>query len=246
MKTWGWTVSDPSKSSLCDYDGVWHLKKAFDALKIDTKSSADGGSNICYDIVHGDDTSSLTEQKYKVDGREFMKTGSRNQIAVNHKGGAIIAQGRISPAHAAEKNWQRKPKTDEVSALRTLADMLWAAWARDNSDIKNIRYFWAQGVSNNDTGAILATALKNGGKNLGEWPGTTFNMTSEEGSALLGSPSAVAFASLLVSHKKELGDKKITKAIVFRKAEDDKAPEEDKNPEIGMFRHPRTTSITSY
>lgn len=72
LKDWGWTVSDPSSSSeLCDYDGFWHLKKPFDALKLDTKSSANGGSNICYDVMHGDDTGTLTEQMYNVNGREY-------------------------------------------------------------------------------------------------------------------------------------------------------------------------------
>ncbi|PVI02094.1 hypothetical protein DM02DRAFT_486054, partial [Periconia macrospinosa] len=223
LQTWGWTVSDPSKeSSMCDYDGNWHLKKAFDALKLGTKSKANGGSNLCYDIMHEDGTSTpLTQQKYNVNGREYIRTGGRCQIAVNHADGAVIAQGRLSPAHAAERNWHRKPSVEELPALRTMSDILWGAWSRDNNNVKNIKYLWAQGVSNDGTKAIIATALKKMNKKLETWPGTAFNMTSEEGKALLGSPNGVPFASFLVSRKKELGNKMIVKAMVFLGNEDD-------------------------
>ena len=110
--------------------------------------------------------------------------------------------------------------------------MLWGLWSQDNADVKNIRYFWAQGVNNEVTAAIIATALKNATKELQGWPGTTFDMKSIEGQALLGSPNAIAFGYMLVSHKKELGNKRITNATVFLGNENDKTPLEKRNPEL--------------
>lgn len=150
----------------------------------------------------------------------------------------LLSQSRLSSAHAAEKNWKRKPSADELPALRQMSDLLWAMWSRDNPNIKNLHYLWAQSVSDARTTGILASALKAANRTLDAWPGTTFNITSDDGAALLGSPSAYAFANLLVAHKEELGNKKITKVIAFQgSSADTKAEGEEKNPELGTLFH---------
>jgi hypothetical protein len=148
---------------------------------------------------------------------------------------AIIAQSRLSPGSAAERNWKRKASIDELPALRSMADLLWGFWFRNNPDIKNIKYMWSQGVTNEQTATIIATALKNTGKEMDGWPGTTFDMNTPEGQALLGSQNAVAFAYLLISHKQELGNLAITKAQVFWGNEKDTKPMKTKNPELCEF-----------
>ena len=112
-----------------------------------------------------------------------------------------------------------------------MSEILWNVWSRDNKNIKNVRYFWAQGVSNNITRAIIAGALKSTESKLETWPGTTFDMSSQDGKALLGSPIGVSFASFLVSHKEKLGNKRVVKAIVFLGNEDDEGSSKERNSE---------------
>lgn len=132
-------------------------------------------------------------------------------------------------------NWGYKPHGTELPALRTSADLLWGLWYRDNPNIKNLRYFWAQNVMNIQTSNIVASALNIWGKELTGWPGATFDMDSDEGMALLGSPNAISFAYLLVSHKEQLGNKKITKAQVFFGNENSRSPIEDRHPDLLFY-----------
>ena len=57
-----------------------------------------------------------------------------------------MAQYRISPQSAATLYWDHEPHKSELPALRSSADLLWGLWFRDNPNIKNIRYFWSQGI----------------------------------------------------------------------------------------------------
>lgn len=138
----------------------------------------------------------------------------------------------MSPGHAAERFWGEKPKTEDLPALRTMADMLWGFWYRDNDKVKDIRYFWSQGVTNEDTAAIVATVLKNAGQELKPWPGIEFQMDTMEGKALLGSPNGIAFAYMLIGHKEELGNKIVTKAVLFLSGEEDKKTIDDRKAEL--------------
>jgi hypothetical protein len=200
-----------------------------------------GGDNICYELWHGDNdankdhTKSFVEQDYKVDGQEYSKTGAYHKVAINHVGGVVTAQYRLSPTHAAKEHWGWDPHKTELPALRTSADLLWGLWYRDNPDLKNIHYFWAQNVANAQTAGIIASALKIWGKELSGWPGVTFYMDTDEGMALLGSPNAISFGYFLVSHKRELGNKRITKAQVFWGNENSKRQMDMKHPELMFY-----------
>lgn len=98
----------------------------------------------------------------------------------------IFGQYLLSAPHAAEEYWYRKPKVDELPELRAMSDVMWGWWNRDNPNIRNIRYFWMQQIANEDTLQLIASALKNAKKELRGWPGTTFDLNSKEGQALLG------------------------------------------------------------
>lgn len=68
------------------------------------------------------------------------------------------------------------------------------------------------------------------------WPGTTFStVESDEGLALLGSPNAIAYSWFLISHKKELGNKMITKVRVFWGNEHDNQDDKWRYPEMLLY-----------
>jgi hypothetical protein len=94
-----------------------------------------------------------------------------------------------SPKSAARSNWygeKRDPDMADLPKLRRLSDVLWGFWFRDNPDIKNIRYFFMIGISNDLTNQLIVSALKNAKKKLTEWPGARYSTETDEGKALLG------------------------------------------------------------
>ena len=65
--------------------------------------------------------------------------------------------------------------------------------------------FWFL-VDDPDTNDIVNNALTYTGNSLKtEWPGTTFAMGSDEGKAILGTPTGTAVAELLSTHKGNMG-----------------------------------------
>lgn len=249
LTKWGWQEVDADDETFCDYETFWKYDTSYDALKLNKKPKfsgfpkqpiKNGGDNICYELWHGDDDLEddkdqkipFVEQEYKVDDQEYSKTGANHKAAVNQVGGVVTAQFRLSPIHAAKRNWGWDPHSTELPALRSSADLLWGLWYRDNPDVKNISYFWAQAVSNEQTASIIASTLKMRGKELEAWPGATFSTDDDEGMALLGSPNAISFGYFLVSHKAELGNKMISKVQVFWGNENDKRDEKDRHPEM--------------
>jgi hypothetical protein len=70
--------------------------------------------------------------------------------------------------------------------LRSFSDVLWGYWNRDNPNIKNIRYFFMIGISNDHTNEIISSCLLKAKKKLVEWPGVSFTTDTDAGHALLG------------------------------------------------------------
>lgn len=60
-------------------------------------------------------------------------------------------------------------------------------------------------------------------------------MDDDEGLALLGSPNAISFGYFLVTHKKELGNKRITKVRVFWGNENDETEMKDRHPQVLFY-----------
>ncbi|KAF2691643.1 hypothetical protein K458DRAFT_353540 [Lentithecium fluviatile CBS 122367] len=221
--TWAYTEGFVS-SITCDFKGYWNVETACKALGLDTRPKMWGGPNICYNFQHWDankkddkgSTIPKSQQKYKVNGKEYRVTGADLQIAVNPVGGVIFEQYVTSPETSAKNVWNQEPSLDELPKLRALSDIMWGAWNRDNANTKNIRYFWVQGVGNGNTKALIARALKGVGAKLEKWPGTTFDMKGDAGRAILASDNAACFAFFLFQHKAELGNVVISKVQVFR------------------------------
>lgn len=51
------------------------------------------------------------------------------------------------------------------------------------------------------------------------WPGKTFDMVSEAGKVLLGSPNGRGVAWFLLQHKRAFGFKTVERVVVFKEAE---------------------------
>ncbi|KAL5398707.1 hypothetical protein PMIN03_000212 [Paraphaeosphaeria minitans] len=235
LKTWAYTEAYASYLN-CDLKGYWAVESACITLGLDTRAKAMGGANICYDFNHWDANKKdeggkivpKARQMYQVNGKEYRATGAEMQIAINQVGGVVFMQYVTSPATAAENVWNKKPSLDELPALRHLSDIMWGAWNRDNADISNIKYFWVQGVGNTRTKTLIARALKEAGKELDKWPGTTLDITEDGALAILGSENGACWGWFLGQHKKELGNKVIEKVVIFKN-------DRDKNPDPDLI-----------
>ena len=53
-------------------------------------------------------------------------------------------------------------------------------------DVKNVKYFFMLGISNDQTNELVDMCLQKKETTLQEWPGTMFDTSSNEGLALLG------------------------------------------------------------
>jgi hypothetical protein len=85
---------------------------------------------------------------------------------------------------------KKDPAKEDLPQLRAFSDVIWGFWNRDNPNVRNIRYFFMIGISNDATNQLIASCLRNAQKQLSNWPGTQFSTATDEGHALLGkSPS---------------------------------------------------------
>ncbi|KAF2878591.1 hypothetical protein BDV95DRAFT_589502 [Massariosphaeria phaeospora] len=155
------------------------------------------------------------EKDYKKDGRDYKGTGAIAEIEVGSSG-VLFAANLESPLEAARSTWARQPASGELPLLQRSSDLLWAAYEPEKKT--GLRQCLSCRITNTPTQNIILRAL---GKKAGKWPGASFDIGSDEGLALLGSPNAAGPAYLLIQRKKELGNRCITKVTVFK---------EDNNP----------------
>jgi hypothetical protein len=102
---------------------------------------------------------------------------------------AIIGMDLVGPRYAVTErhNWNREADPDELPKLRYISDIFWGFYLRSNPSPEKLRYYIATHVLNDVTVALVARALSNvGAKDLSEWPGNSFELGSEELSALVG------------------------------------------------------------
>jgi hypothetical protein len=150
---------------------------------------------------------------------------------------AIIGMNLENPLIGTKWNWERLGKPEELPGLRFCSDIFWAFWVRDNPSIKNFRLYGAHNVVNDEAVSVAARALTtNGHERLTPWPGVSFDITTPEGQAIVGSPIGSTVAHMLTGHKAELGTKWIKKVTVFT---DDARPDGmiPKYMEMHMFFH---------
>jgi hypothetical protein len=117
---WFWWVGSYDAGWECDFERMG-LENAFESQGLNAKPAFDDdgnpldGHNSCVALTHynSDDEDDeadfpqmkpVTEQKYIVDGKEYMATGAYYQFAVNRVDGAIIARNINSPAAAVQED----------------------------------------------------------------------------------------------------------------------------------------------
>ncbi|KAJ4986345.1 hypothetical protein SVAN01_08162 [Stagonosporopsis vannaccii] len=230
LKKWKWTEVSPSTYS-CKMDDYWKIPLAMEALGLNSRPLFEGGDNICYRVEHWDPGTMKDGQRipainqwYNVDGIDYQSTKAHYEFGINTSGGAIYGLFLESPVHAASTLWHsgRRPADPfKLPQLRAFSDILWGYWARDNPNMRNVKYFFMLGISNDKTNALIASCLRDAGKELQAWPGVSFETSTDEGHALLGSPNGAAFAYFLMQHKRELGRKTIQRVTVLRAETDD-------------------------
>ncbi|CAN9102611.1 unnamed protein product [Alternaria sp. RS040] len=233
LHDWYWRETNPSTFS-CSFSEHWHLAHAMRSLGLDGKPASEGGDNQCYRIEHWnpenrDDKGNqipAINQWYSVPGhdKQYRATKAHFEFGINTKGGAIYGLFLESALASAKSIWgggTKEPNRDDLPQLRAFSDIMWAFWVRNNPNVRNIRYFFMIGISNDLTNQIIASCLRDAGAELSEWPGTSFSTTTDQGHALLGSPNGATFAYFLMQHKAQLGQKTITKITVFRPETDD-------------------------
>ncbi|KAH7071743.1 hypothetical protein FB567DRAFT_612413 [Paraphoma chrysanthemicola] len=230
LHEWYWRESNP-RSYACQFNGHWQFADTLRALGLNSKSTVDGGDNACYKIEHWDSSKQengkqvpVINQWYRADNTDFRATGGHYEFGMNTKGGAIFGLFLESPKTGASSNWygnSKDPDPTLLPRLRSLSDVLWGFWNRDNPNIKNIRYFFMLGISNEATNQVIASCLQKANKELCEWPGTEFKTDTDQGHAILGTPNGAVFAYFLLQHKAQLGYKTITKVTVIRPESDD-------------------------
>ncbi|XPS75852.1 hypothetical protein M3J09_007918 [Ascochyta lentis] len=190
LQTWKWSTVDPTTYS-CKMNDHWAISEAMRSLGLNGKPQSEGGDNTCYRVEHWDPKASTPaiNQWYTVDGKDYQATKAHYEFATNAKGGAIFAFYLESPIYSASNTWfaGRKPADPaKLPQLRAFSDILWGYWIRQNPDVKNIRYFFMLGISNEETNQLIAACLAAKGKTLREWPGVRFDTATDEGHALLG------------------------------------------------------------
>ncbi|KAL8933167.1 MAG: hypothetical protein Q9216_006493 [Gyalolechia sp. 2 TL-2023] len=125
--------------------------------------------------------------------------------------GAIISEASFSPRFKAGP-------TGEIPRLNRWSDIVWFLWAREAGEqAKNLRYVFRDKINNDETRGIIDKIHQ-----LDEhpdtldlpWPGHTYDMRTDDGKALLGSPHGIGLAYLIRDHSDVLG-RKIPFAHVF-------------------------------
>lgn len=113
----------------------------------------------------------------------MQRTGGTFQFGINHVGGAIFGRALCSPLSAAFNYWKQvgiQPTMEMMPDLRHGSDIMAAYWSRNNSNPKNLKYYFALGIANDETLQIMATCLHFRGEDMQTWPGTKFDATGTD------------------------------------------------------------------
>ncbi|EUC47215.1 hypothetical protein COCMIDRAFT_24834 [Bipolaris oryzae ATCC 44560] len=238
LREWGYNDNNDALAKQadpeCNFDSRdgHMLKKAFTDLGIGISSKGKGGPNQCFAIEHTNgpavklgDNGKMPEkadQRYEVCGKEYRVTNAEHTIGVNTEAGAVYAMQLSSAAKAARRLWKRAPLTEELPAIRSVSDIAWAFWnrAHDSKGLENTKYLFVAMIINKETNQHVKRALGTPSPPKDEpdgWPGHNFNMDTDEGKALLGSPVGRWAGYFLMQHKRQLGGNKyISNVRVFK------------------------------
>jgi hypothetical protein len=131
---------------------------------------------------------------------------------VNPVCGMLVAQDNLSPLEAyRSENFEEFDLPD----LRFWSDVAFLQWKSQASEDSELKHVLRYNVTNYTTNFVVeAINEANCCKTL-PWPGVDYDVASEEGKALLGTPNGSSTAYMLVQHKQQLGNKTVDKITVF-------------------------------
>ncbi|KAF1928401.1 uncharacterized protein M421DRAFT_92650 [Didymella exigua CBS 183.55] len=207
-----WGYKQPKGLGLyCNLDNVAASLKE---MGVDTKfkENTKSAQNECYQAHHsrGGPRGQIKEQTYVVGDKTY-------RIGVNARNGMITFFNVRSAAQSAMQIWGVDEVTaDELPELNRVSDISWAFWKRahkDDAGLNNIQKFFVHDAVNEDTLRLVGVALKTyqvpegdiRRTRLPKWPGLVFDIETEEGKVMLGSPNGIAAGYFLVQHKTQLG-----------------------------------------
>ncbi|CAN9087904.1 unnamed protein product [Alternaria alternata] len=238
MVEWGWDNWQEHKG-WCNFKDNG-LSPALKALGISDQHVDDKGDNQCWvanhfdgpgvlfnpddpdDIDDSDDEMLAMDDQYYMDpnGQRKRCTGASYAMGINVPASVLYFISRTGPLEAAKWLWERTPQSSELPNLRTSSDLAWSLWHKimwPDHPLSNIRKIFSLYITNEETNDIVERALGIGPTDdMKKWPGVSFDSTSEEGLAILGSANGRAVGYFLAQHKHQLGgDKYVSKMTVF-------------------------------
>lgn len=152
----------------------------------------------------------------------MQRTGATCEFGINHVGGALFGRALYAPLQCAAEDWRTlgvTPTWDMMPSLRHASDIMAGYWLRGNFNPRGLKYYFAIGIQNDETLALIASILLDKAiYDIPAWPGVTLDATGDYWGAkvLLGSPIGATITYLLLQHKAELGIKRITEIIIFK------------------------------
>lgn len=233
LEKYGYTGS---WSATCAYNHVQvihRLSSALNALGLDGNMAIDGGKNYVVEHKHN--------QTYTIEGTEYTVSDCSHAInpsstgrgqatyaeliqLCNPKDGVLIAHSNHSAPHVSGL---RDPETLKIPSLHHWSDIAYLQWLTTSTFVAGrtpavtptpapIKYIFRLSIHNVRTYSILDKIMRRNGRSTYDaWPGMTFDIESEEGKAILGTPNGAGTAWLLIQHRRQLGPRKIEKVTAF-------------------------------
>jgi hypothetical protein len=166
--------------------------------------------------------------------------------------GAMITTDRVGPAEMVANSQDIEDGfIGPVPQMHHWSDVAFLEWQnqaqKNGQDVKNIKTFVSRKVANEYAQQIMYQVLYSLGLSGKPWQtfdeAQVISMDTEEGKALLASPNARGYAQFFLTHKPQLGLKRITGVKMFG----DDNPSTDLNPDFARagFSRPSQNGIPS-
>ncbi|KAI9706181.1 MAG: hypothetical protein M1820_004942 [Bogoriella megaspora] len=214
LEDYGWELDGNN------YPGVdlfGELKDNLDAAMFeDLGLSQDSSDWQMVDITHRND--------YDVDGKTWEGSEAFYNSWFEFSETAIVVTSAYSPEYQLIRDG-KDPKQDlpESLILKQWSDVTFLLWDKATQNRPGPRvnaptWFIVESIINPDTKDVVSQALSNVGSSwdtLGDYPGHTFDMTTDEGKAILATPTGRGPAWFLGQHKQRFGQTSIYSASVW-------------------------------
>ncbi|KAK5123897.1 hypothetical protein LTR85_002093 [Meristemomyces frigidus] len=169
--------------------------------------------------VMWDQTLQTTVKDLKT-GKSYNPSGGFYQTEFYPSYGIIIADNNLSPkGHIA--SYPSRWKGGDIVPLAAWSDIVFLEWQNictlAGQHVSNLQYIFRSYIVNEATQEVIWQALKNVGITDGppKWPGKEFDMSTNEGKAILGTANGNGVAWIVMSHRAQLGTKTVKSVVVF-------------------------------